>query len=91
GPPCPPDWLVLQVPAGALLEGDTVTLRCRGWKDNPVTTVLFFTDAKDLSVSPNGTELSLSPLQLQNSGRYRCGGWVLSEVSQSASVTVTVH
>ncbi|NWR39965.1 FCGR3 protein, partial [Tachuris rubrigastra] len=24
------DWLVLQVPARALLEGDTVTLRCRG-------------------------------------------------------------
>ncbi|NXS07697.1 FCGR3 protein, partial [Neodrepanis coruscans] len=23
------DWLVLQVPARALLEGDTVTLRCR--------------------------------------------------------------
>ncbi|NWH95696.1 FCGR2 protein, partial [Aegithalos caudatus] len=23
------DWLVLQVPTGALLEGDTVTLRCR--------------------------------------------------------------
>ncbi|NWR26415.1 FCGR2 protein, partial [Emberiza fucata] len=24
------DWLVLQVPAQVLLEGDTVTLRCRG-------------------------------------------------------------
>ncbi|NXF14142.1 FCGR2 protein, partial [Smithornis capensis] len=24
------DWVVLQVPARALLEGDTVTLRCRG-------------------------------------------------------------
>ncbi|NXF14201.1 FCGR3 protein, partial [Smithornis capensis] len=24
------DWVVLQVPAQALLEGDTVTLRCRG-------------------------------------------------------------
>ncbi|NWV10493.1 FCGR3 protein, partial [Ptilonorhynchus violaceus] len=24
------EWLVLQVPARALLEGDTVTLRCRG-------------------------------------------------------------
>ncbi|NXB26407.1 FCRL3 protein, partial [Rhagologus leucostigma] len=24
------DWLVLQVPARALLEGDAVTLRCRG-------------------------------------------------------------
>ncbi|NXP42858.1 FCGR2 protein, partial [Leiothrix lutea] len=30
GPPCPTDQLVLQVPVWALLEGDTVTLRCRG-------------------------------------------------------------
>ncbi|NXV70194.1 FCRL4 protein, partial [Molothrus ater] len=30
GPSCPTDELVLQVPARALLEGDTVTLRCRG-------------------------------------------------------------
>ncbi|NWY35207.1 FCGR2 protein, partial [Pheucticus melanocephalus] len=29
-PSCPTDDLVLQVPAGALLEGDTVTLRCQG-------------------------------------------------------------
>ncbi|NXY61595.1 FCGR3 protein, partial [Callaeas wilsoni] len=27
---CPTDWLVLQVPARGQLEGDTVTLRCRG-------------------------------------------------------------
>ncbi|XP_062367214.1 high affinity immunoglobulin gamma Fc receptor I-like [Cinclus cinclus] len=32
--------LVLQVPARALLEGDTVTLRCRGWSDKPVTSQL---------------------------------------------------
>ncbi|NWY34236.1 FCGR3 protein, partial [Pheucticus melanocephalus] len=28
--PLSPDWLVLQVPARVLLEGDTVTLRCQG-------------------------------------------------------------
>ncbi|NWZ92051.1 FCGR3 protein, partial [Nesospiza acunhae] len=30
GPSCPTDPLVLQVPARALVEGDTVTLHCRG-------------------------------------------------------------
>ncbi|XP_039575731.1 Fc receptor-like protein 4 [Passer montanus] len=57
------DPLVLQVPAQALLEGDTVTLRCRGWQDNPVTRVRFYQDVTDLDGSLTGTELSLSPLQ----------------------------
>uniref|UniRef100_A0A8C3UJQ4 Ig-like domain-containing protein n=1 Tax=Catharus ustulatus TaxID=91951 RepID=A0A8C3UJQ4_CATUS len=87
-------WLVLQVPARALLEGDTVTLRCRGWQNKPVTSVSFYRDGKELGTLQDGTELSLSPLQLNHSGRYHCRGlgdileyrWV-----QSALVTVTVQ
>ncbi|KAM4755407.1 LOW QUALITY PROTEIN: low affinity immunoglobulin gamma Fc region receptor II-like [Cyanocitta cristata] len=67
-------WLVLQVPARVLLEGDTVTLRCRGWQDNPVTSVSFYREEKQLQLLRDGTELSLSPLRLQDSGRYRCRG-----------------
>ncbi|KAM4755505.1 LOW QUALITY PROTEIN: Fc receptor-like protein 4 [Cyanocitta cristata] len=87
-------WLVLQVPARALLEGDTVTLRCRSWKDKPVTSVSFYREEKQLQLPRDGTELSLSPLRLQDSGRYRCRGWVyyvVSEWKESAPVTVTVH
>uniref|UniRef100_A0A8D2M1W2 Ig-like domain-containing protein n=1 Tax=Zonotrichia albicollis TaxID=44394 RepID=A0A8D2M1W2_ZONAL len=41
----------------------------------------------------NGTELTLFPLQLHHSGRYRCREWVLKdrEWVVSAPVTVTVH
>ncbi|KAM4755506.1 LOW QUALITY PROTEIN: Fc receptor-like protein 4 [Cyanocitta cristata] len=89
------DWLVLQVPARALMEGDTVTLRCRSWKDKPVTSVSFYHEEKQLQLLRDGTELSLSPLRLQDSGRYRCRGWVESSLPQgwkeSESVTVTVH
>ncbi|NXS78792.1 FCRLA protein, partial [Erpornis zantholeuca] len=67
---CPPDQLVLQVPARALLEGDTVTLRCRGWQFMSVTSVSFYREEKEVLVLGNGTELSLSPLQLNHSGRY---------------------
>ncbi|XP_056356801.1 Fc receptor-like protein 5 [Oenanthe melanoleuca] len=89
--------LVLQLPARALLEGDTVTLRCRGWQDATVTGVRFYHGDKDLGGPLCGTELSLSPLQLHHSGRYRCGGWVSSgpspcwEKSAPVTVTVTVH
>uniref|UniRef100_A0A8U8B8F6 Uncharacterized protein n=1 Tax=Geospiza parvula TaxID=87175 RepID=A0A8U8B8F6_GEOPR len=71
-----PDPLVLQVPAQALLEGDTVTLRCRCQQDNHLTWV---------------TKLSLSSLQLHHSGRYGCEGLVGSWQSRSAAVTVTAH
>ncbi|XP_064257445.1 Fc receptor-like protein 4 [Passer domesticus] len=86
--------LVLQVPARVLLEGDMVILRCRRWRDKSVTGVRFYDGDKEVGRSPRGTELSLSPLQLNHSGRYSCGGWVDSELSswaQSAQVTVTVH
>ncbi|NXB50892.1 FCRLA protein, partial [Leucopsar rothschildi] len=79
---CPTERLVLQVPARALLEGDTVTLRCRGWQDKSVTSVRFYKDEKELRGSLRGTELSLSRLQLHNSGRYRCSCSVRSGMSQ---------
>ncbi|XP_077048026.1 Fc receptor-like protein 3 [Agelaius phoeniceus] len=85
------DPLVLQVPAWTLLEGDTVTLRCRGRQENHLSRVRFYRDEKDLGGSLRGTEMSLPPLQLHHSGRYSCGGLVGSWQSRSAAVTVTVQ
>ncbi|XP_077048029.1 Fc receptor-like protein 2 [Agelaius phoeniceus] len=85
------DPLVLQVPARALLEGDTATLRCRCRQENHLSRVRFYRDEKDLGGSLRGTELSLSPLQLHHSGRYRCEGLVGSWQSRSAAVTVKVQ
>ncbi|XP_074389829.1 low affinity immunoglobulin gamma Fc region receptor III-like [Zonotrichia albicollis] len=86
------DWLVLQVPVQVLLEGDTVTLRCRSWRDNPITSVSFYHEDEELEVFPNGTQLSLSRLRLNHSGRYRCKGQVGTwGWKESALVTVTVQ
>ncbi|KAJ7416520.1 Fc receptor-like protein 4 [Willisornis vidua] len=93
GPLHPAEGLVLQAPARALLEGDTVTLRCRGWRDTSVTQVRFYHEEKELG-GHRGTELALTPLQLHHSGRYRCEGWVDSTPSpwkSSLPVTVTVR
>ncbi|KAM4883408.1 Fc receptor-like protein 6 [Sylvia borin] len=85
------DRLVLQVPARTLLEGDTVTLRCRRWQDMSVSRVKFYQDQKNLGESLMGAELSLSPLQLHHSGHYRCGALMSSGLLLSIPVTVTVH
>ncbi|NXA82505.1 FCGR3 protein, partial [Thryothorus ludovicianus] len=92
GPSCSPDQLVLQVPVRALLEGDTVTLRCRCWGNKSVTSVSFNHEEKELWELHNVTELSLSPLRLHHSGRYRCRGWVgFWSYATSEWVTVTLH
>ncbi|XP_064593605.1 Fc receptor-like protein 3 [Zonotrichia leucophrys gambelii] len=87
--------LALQVPVRALLEEDTVTLRCRHWRDNPVSSVSFYHEEKKLQELLDATELFLSPLHLQHSGRYSCGSMVKSRVpwgwEKSESVTVTVQ
>ncbi|XP_074390435.1 low affinity immunoglobulin gamma Fc region receptor II-like [Zonotrichia albicollis] len=86
------DWLVLQVPARPLLEGDTVTLRCRDQRNNLGPWVSFYHEEKQLVELRNGTELTLFPLKLHHSGRYRCKGWLKDrEWVVSAPVTVTVH
>ncbi|XP_074385712.1 Fc receptor-like protein 3 [Zonotrichia albicollis] len=86
------DWLVLQVPGWVLLEGDMAILRCRGaWHKN-VTSVSFYREGTELRGLPDGAELSLSPLQLNHSGRYSCEGWVeYRGWKESEPVTVTVH
>ncbi|XP_066063039.1 Fc receptor-like protein 4 [Chamaea fasciata] len=85
------DQLVLQVPTQKLLEGDTVTLRCRVRPDTSVSRVQFYKDKKDLGMFLRGTELSLSPLQQNHSGRYHCEGLVSLWPLSSSPVTVAVH
>ncbi|NXN06216.1 FCGR2 protein, partial [Sylvia borin] len=95
GPPRPTGSLVLQVPTWPLLEGDTVTLRCRRSKDSWVSSVRFCRGDEEVRNSFHETELSLSPLQLNHSGSYHCEGRVTSRVSrgwqESVPVPVTVH
>ncbi|KAF4804592.1 low affinity immunoglobulin gamma Fc region receptor III-like isoform X6 [Turdus rufiventris] len=80
-------WLVLQVSAVAVMEGDTVTLRCRAWRNNSITSVSFYHDGKELGTLQNGTELSLSPLQLKHSGHYHCKGRVYNVPVANATIT----
>lgn len=88
------DWLVLQVPAWALLEGDPLPLRCRGWKDVRVTQVRFFREREALRGSSQGAELLLPAVQLHHSGRYSCQatvGNVFPKREESAPVMVVVQ
>ncbi|TRZ08426.1 hypothetical protein HGM15179_018683 [Zosterops borbonicus] len=60
-----------------------------------VTSVRFYHGDEEVNRPLTGTELSLSPLQLNHSGPYHCEGWVSFRVSKqwekSALVNMTVH
>ncbi|NXX83708.1 FCGR3 protein, partial [Urocolius indicus] len=91
------DWLLLQVPARELLEGDEVWLRCRSWKEKELTTmaeVQFFHEGKLLQGPSQQAELLLSPLQLRHRGRYHCQAAVtriFTGNQKSAPMMVTVQ
>ncbi|XP_064257446.1 Fc receptor-like protein 5 [Passer domesticus] len=85
------DKLVLQVPARALLQGETMTLRCRYRQDISVHSVFFYREETELRELHNGTQFSLTPLQLNHTGRYHCRAWVSQGWEKSALVTVTVN
>ncbi|XP_074784901.1 Fc receptor-like protein 2 [Athene noctua] len=88
------DWLALQVPARALLEGDRLPLRCRGWQDTQITRVRFYHKQKVLGGPSQGNELLLPPLQLSHAGHYRCEadvGKVFPQRWVSALVAVAVQ
>ncbi|XP_021232127.1 high affinity immunoglobulin gamma Fc receptor I-like, partial [Numida meleagris] len=73
------DWLVLQVPARAVLEGDALSLRCRAWEDTKLSGVQF-SRGKVLLQDRRGDELLLSPAKQEHSGRYHCSGYVHSVI-----------
>ncbi|CAN8206677.1 unnamed protein product [Coccothraustes coccothraustes] len=83
--------LVLQLPVWALLEEDTVTLRCWGWWNKSVTLVSFYRKEKELGELCNGTELSLTTLQQHHSSRYCCRGWVDSKDPLEEGAVLNTH
>uniref|UniRef100_A0A803YB81 Ig-like domain-containing protein n=1 Tax=Meleagris gallopavo TaxID=9103 RepID=A0A803YB81_MELGA len=71
------DWLLLQVPTQAVLEGDSLSLRCSAWKNAKLSEVQFFHDGQLLH-NRHGNEVLLSPAKQQHSGRYQCSAYVHS-------------
>ncbi|XP_032938483.1 low affinity immunoglobulin gamma Fc region receptor II-like [Catharus ustulatus] len=86
------DLLVLQVPARALLEGDTVTLRCRGWQNNSVTSVSFYRDGKELGTLRMGPSCPCPLCSGTTAAATTAGAWWNTGGGSSRQpVTVTVQ
>ncbi|MGH0176388.1 UNVERIFIED_CONTAM: hypothetical protein FKN15_072834 [Acipenser sinensis] len=87
--------VILQTPPQPVIEGDTLTLRCRVWSYT-ATRVVFYKDNKQLQ-SRAGTELSVDHVSKSDEGSYRCRAWWWNTASrtepwsESAEVRVSVR
>ncbi|XP_058874514.1 Fc receptor-like protein 5 [Acipenser ruthenus] len=85
-------WVILQTPLQAVIEGDTLTLRCRVRTNYTFTRIVFFKDNEEIQ-SPNNTELSVDRVSKSDEGSYKCRAmWNSSTYSgDSAEVRVSVR
>ncbi|XP_058870496.1 Fc receptor-like A [Acipenser ruthenus] len=85
-------WVFLQTPPQPVLEGDSLTLRCRVWSYT-ATRVVFYKDNEEFQ-SQVGTELSVARVSKSDEGSYKCRAewWDSSTYSGvSAEVRVTLR
>ncbi|XP_058874334.1 high affinity immunoglobulin gamma Fc receptor I-like [Acipenser ruthenus] len=81
------EWVILQTPPQPVIEGDSLTLRCRVRTGYTTTRVTFYKDNKELQ-SQAGTELSVNRVSKSDEGSYKCRAW---SSDYSAEVRVSVR
>ncbi|KAK6468675.1 low affinity immunoglobulin gamma Fc region receptor II-like, partial [Huso huso] len=85
-------WVILQTPLQPVIEGDSLTLRCRVRTNYTFTRIVFFKDNEEIQ-SQNNTELSVDRVSKSDEGSYKCRAmWNSSTYSgDSAEVRVSVR
>ncbi|XP_058874291.1 Fc receptor-like protein 3 [Acipenser ruthenus] len=85
-------WVILQTPPQPVIEGDSLTLRCRVRTNYTFSRIVFFKDNEEIQ-SPNNTELSVDRVSKSDEGSYKCSAmWNSSTYSgDSAEVRVSVR
>ncbi|XP_038624365.1 Fc receptor-like protein 5 [Tachyglossus aculeatus] len=89
------DWLILQVPYGAVFEGKALVLRCRGWYDKEVSRLNYYRNGQPLQSSSSSIDFTVARAQTNHSGHYQCSGTMRMPVESaplfSAEVPVSIQ
>ncbi|XP_069933593.1 Fc receptor-like protein 6 isoform X2 [Oryctolagus cuniculus] len=90
---CLTGWLNIQALPNPVLEGESLTLRCQGWKNMELSQVNFYKDGARLHSSNGKNILSIQTATLKSSGQYSCSGSVtyLPHIGRETSGTTTVQ
>ncbi|XP_037360372.1 high affinity immunoglobulin epsilon receptor subunit alpha [Talpa occidentalis] len=84
------DWLLLQATAEEVIEGDTLFIRCHGWKNWEVKKVTYYKDGIALKYWYENHNISIASATIENSGNYSCVGSILKFQYNSSSLKITV-
>ncbi|XP_058165995.1 low affinity immunoglobulin gamma Fc region receptor II-b isoform X2 [Dasypus novemcinctus] len=84
------DWLLLQTPRQVFQEGESIMLKCHGWRNKPLYKVTFYQNGKSKKFFFKNSNFSIPQANRSHSGDYHCTA-VLGRTSYSSQpVTITV-
>uniref|UniRef100_F6VH40 Ig-like domain-containing protein n=1 Tax=Ornithorhynchus anatinus TaxID=9258 RepID=F6VH40_ORNAN len=85
------DWLLLQTSGWVFLVGEPVDLRCRSWKDRPLTRVTFFKDQEIMKFVTKNSIFSIPHVTRNDRGSYHCTGHLGSQLFESLPINIIVQ
>lgn len=84
------DWMLLQASAEVVMEGESLLLRCHGWKNWKIKKVIYYKDDTALKYSYENHKFSITNASLNDSGSYLCKGLLQKQRCVSESLRITV-
>nr|XP_045012720.1 low affinity immunoglobulin gamma Fc region receptor III-like isoform X1 [Jaculus jaculus] len=85
------DWLLLQTSQLVFQEGDTIVLRCHGWRNTPLNRVIFYQNGTSKSFSHFNETFCIPQANHSHSGDYYCKGYLGRILHFSKTVTIIVQ
>ncbi|XP_008585716.1 PREDICTED: high affinity immunoglobulin epsilon receptor subunit alpha [Galeopterus variegatus] len=84
------DWLLIQASPAVVTEGQSLLLRCHGWKNRDVYKVIYYKNGKALKYWYENHNISIASATTEDSGTYYCKGnlWQLPYTSDPLNITV---
>ncbi|XP_046284947.1 high affinity immunoglobulin epsilon receptor subunit alpha [Marmota monax] len=84
------DWMLLQASAEEVLEGESLFLRCHGWRNWKIKKVIYYKDDMALKYSYENQVFSITNASLNDSGSYFCKGLLQKQPCVSEPLRITV-
>uniref|UniRef100_A0A0B4J1A4 Fc epsilon receptor Ia n=1 Tax=Callithrix jacchus TaxID=9483 RepID=A0A0B4J1A4_CALJA len=84
------DWLLLQTSAQMVMEGQSLFIRCHGWRNWDVSKVIYYKNGEVLKYWYENHNISITNATVEDSGMYYCVGkmWQLDHTSEPLNITV---